>query len=62
LYELDCPLDSTTMKPYNIYNDNMLNVNEKDYLEYQRIFEKENNGIRILKDKEYDKMRINNFL
>ena len=62
LYELDCPLDSTTMKPYNIYNDNMINVNEKDYLEYQKIFEKENNGLRILKDKEYDKMRINNFL
>jgi len=62
LYELDCPLDSTTMKPYNIYNDNMISVNEKDYLEYQKIFEKENNGIRILKDKEYDKMRINNFL
>jgi len=62
LYELDCPLDSTTMKPYNIFNDNMLSVNEKDYLEYQKIFEKENNGIRILKDKEYDKMRINNFI
>jgi len=62
LFELDCPLDSTTMKPYNIYNDNMINVNEKDYLEYQKIFEKENNGLRILKDKEYDIMRINNFL
>jgi hypothetical protein len=61
LYELDCPLDRTTMKSYNIPNDNMLNVNEKDYLDYQRKFEKENNGIRILKDKEYDEMRINNF-
>jgi hypothetical protein len=62
LYELDCPLDSTTMKPYNILNDNMLNVNEKDYLDYQKMFEKENNGIRILRDKEYDKKRINNFI
>jgi hypothetical protein len=62
--ELDCPLDSTTMKkkPYNICNNNMLNVNEKDYLEYQKIFENENNGIRILKDKKYDEMRIHNFL
>jgi hypothetical protein len=62
LYELDCPLDSITMKPYGIDNKNMLNVNEKDYLDYQKIFETENNGIRILKDKEYDKMRIENFL
>jgi hypothetical protein len=62
LYELDCPLDSTNMKPYKIFNKNMKNVNEKDYLEYQKIFENENNGIKILKDKEYDKMRLNNFI
>ncbi len=58
LYELDCPLDSTTME----HKNNMLNIKEEDYLKYQRIFEEENNGIRILKDKEYDIMRINNFL
>jgi hypothetical protein len=58
LYELDCPLDSTTMGN----NDNMKNINEDDYIKYQSRFERENNGIRILKDKEYDKMRIANFL
>jgi len=62
LFELDCPLDTTTMKPYNIFNDRMINVNENDYLKYQEIFKNENNGIRILKDKEYDRMRISNFL
>ena len=62
LKELDCPLDSTTMKPYHIFNDSMINVTERDYLEYQNIFEKEFNGFRILKDREYDILRINNFL
>jgi len=60
--ELDCPLDSTTMKSYGIYNDNMINVTERDYLEYQKKYYDEFNGIRILKDIEYDQLRINNFL
>jgi len=62
LKELDCPLDSTTMKSYQIYNNNMLNVNENDYIKYQKLFEKEFHGIRILKDREYDRLRIRNFL
>jgi len=40
----------------------MINVNEDDYLEYQQIFEEENNGIRVLKDSKYDDMRINEFI
>jgi len=61
LKELDCPLDSTTMKSYKIRNNNMLNVTENDYLEYQKKFENEFHGIRILKDQEYDRLRIRNF-
>jgi hypothetical protein len=34
LRELDCPLDSTTMRSYNITNKNMINVTEKDYIKY----------------------------
>jgi len=62
LKELDCPLDSTTMKSYGIMNKNMIKVTEKDYLKYQDIFKEEFNGNRILKDCIYDENRINNFL
>ena len=60
LCELDCPLDSTTMKGYGISNNNMKNVCEKNYLEYQKKFEDEF-GMRILKDREYGIMRMGNF-
>ncbi|MCL2323920.1 MAG: hypothetical protein FWC47_17660 [Oscillospiraceae bacterium] len=60
--ELDCPLDSTTMKGYKIPNAQMINVTEEDYLIYQKKFDSEYNGIRILKDAIYDENRINNFL
>lgn len=58
--QLDCPLDSTTMKGYGIKNKRMINVTEKDYIKYQNIFE-EKFRYRILKDIKYDKERIKNF-
>jgi len=60
--ELDCPLDTTTMKGYKIAHKRMIDVTEADYIQYQQIFEEENNGIRILKDSKYDDMRINEFI
>jgi len=60
--ELDCPLDTTTMKGCKIKHKKMIDVNEDDYLKYQQIFEEENNGIRVLKDSKYDDMRINEFI
>jgi hypothetical protein len=60
--ELDCPLDTTTMKGYKINHKRMIDVTEADYIKYQQIFEEENNGIRILKDSKYDDMRINEFI
>jgi len=62
LKELDCPLDTTTMKGYRINHKKMIDVNEKDYLEYQDFYYKEFGGIRILKDCSYDEIRIRNFL
>jgi F0F1-type ATP synthase gamma subunit len=61
LKELDCPLDSTTMKGCKITNNNMKNVSENDYIEYQKRFEKEHDGIRILRDNRYDDLRIDKF-
>jgi hypothetical protein len=68
LKELDCPLDSTTMnvgsaakREYGIEHESLKRVNIKDYEGYQDIFEKEH-GMRILRDREYDKERIQNFL
>jgi len=61
LKELDCPLDVTTMKGYGINHKKMIDVNEDDYLKYQDIYNKEFNGMRILKDCSYDEMRIRNF-
>jgi len=58
--ELDCPLDSTTMKKCKIDNDSMYNVEKEDYLRYQKIF-KEEYGEKIFRDIEYDDMRIENF-
>ena len=58
--ELDCPLDSTTMKNCKIENDSMYNVEKEDYLEYQEIFKKQY-GERIFRDIEYDELRIENF-
>ena len=60
LQELDCPLDSITMKGYGIKNRKMCNVSETDYVEYQKHF-KEERGLKVLKDNEYDDNRINNF-
>lgn len=55
--ELDCPLDSTTMGK----QDSMRGLNdEKEYKDYQESFMKE--GIRILKDIEYDENRIIKYL
>jgi len=62
LKELDCPLDSTTMKGYKIKHKKMIDVNEDDYLEYQNIFNEEFDGLKILKDSKYDEIRIHNFL
>jgi len=62
LKELDCPLDTTTMKDYRINHKKMIDVNEEDYLEYQDIYYKEFDGIRILKDCSYDEKRIHNYL
>lgn len=58
--QLDCPLDTITMKGYGIKNNRMINVTEEDYIKYQNIFE-EKYIYRILKDLKYDKERINNF-
>ena len=60
--ELDCPLDVTTMKGYKINHKKMIDVDEKDYLQYQDIYYKEFGWMRILKDCNYDNMRIHNFL
>ena len=59
--QLDCPLDTITMKGHGIKNNRMINVNEEDYIKYQNIFEKRY-IFRILKDNKYDKERINKFL
>jgi hypothetical protein len=61
LKELDCPLDTTTMKGYGIEHKRMIDVNETEYLEYQEKYNKEFGGIRVLKDYIYDEMRIRNF-
>lgn len=58
--ELDCPLDTTTMKGYKIAHSRMCAVNAGDYERYQGLFEKEN-GLRIFKDEAYDDQRIENF-
>jgi hypothetical protein len=60
--ELDCPLDTITMNGYGIKNKRMIQIKETDYIRYQEIFYKENNGIRILKDCEYDENRIKQFI
>jgi hypothetical protein len=60
--ELDCPLDTITMKGYGIKNNKMKNVNEDDYIKYQNNYFVQNNGIRILKDCTYDENRIKQFL
>lgn len=59
--ELDCPLDSTTMSGSKISHNRMKSVNEKDYKQYQRLFEQSYNP-RILKDEIYDNQRINNYI
>jgi len=61
LKELDCPLDTTTMRGYKIKHKRMIDVNEEDYLAYQDHFDKEFDGMRILKDRKYDEMRIDSF-
>jgi hypothetical protein len=59
LKELDCPLDRTTMKGCKIKHNNMKNVDEEDYKNYQKRFEED--GARIFRDILYDCMRISNF-
>ena len=56
--ELDCPLDSTTMRGRHT----MRGLIEEQYIEYQNRFERENGGIRILADQVYDFQRIEQFL
>jgi hypothetical protein len=61
LQELDCPLDSITMKGYkDIKNRKMCNVSEEDYVNYQKHF-KEEFGLKVLKDGKYDDNRIAEF-
>jgi hypothetical protein len=60
--ELDCPLDSKTMMDYNINHKRMIDVTKIDYEEYQDQFNKEFDGIKVLRDMKYDEDRINNFL
>lgn len=59
--ELDCPLDSTTMKGCHISHNKMCSVKEDDYKNYQNLFEKQF-ALKVLKDEEYDKQRINNYV
>lgn len=59
--ELDCPLDSTTMKGCHISHNKMCSVKEDDYKKYQNLFEKQF-ALKVLKDEEYDKQRINNYV
>lgn len=59
--ELDCPLDSTTMKGCHISHNKMCSVKEDDYKNYQNLFEKQF-ALKVLKDEEYDKHRINNYV
>lgn len=55
--ELDCPLDSTTMKKKHT----MKRLTEGQYLEHQNNFKVKNNGIPILEDQVYDSQRIEKF-
>jgi len=48
------------MEGNGIKNKRMIYVTEEDYIQYQNIFEKKY-GLRILKDKKYDKERISKF-
>ena len=59
--ELDCPLDSTTMNGCHISHNKMCSVKEDDYKNYQNLFEKQF-ALKVLKDEEYDKQRINNYV
>ncbi len=59
--ELDCPLDSITMKNAGIKNNKMISVSKKDYQKYQDKFAKEFE-IRLFKDRAYDCQRIKNFI
>lgn len=59
--ELDCPLDSTTMKGCHISHNKMCSVDESDYIQYQDLFDQRYNP-RILKDEIYDKQRICNYI
>jgi len=61
LEELDCPLDSLSMKGQGIKNSKMINVEMEDYIQYQDKF-REDGTLRILRDKVYDKQRVNAFL
>jgi len=56
--ELDCPLDSTTMKG----EKTMRGLgNFKEYEYFQKTFENRNNGIRILEDMKYDRKRLERY-
>jgi hypothetical protein len=55
--ELDCPLDSTTMR----HKNTMKNLSMDDYLRYQVKFD-EKYELRILADYVYDKKRLQTFL
>ncbi len=55
--ELDCPLDSTTMRGRH----SMKNLTREQYEAYQSEFEISHGGLRILEDMEYDTQRIQRF-
>ena len=61
LSQLDCPLDNTTMKGYNINNKKLYKVDNNDYCSYQRMYQDEDEW-KITRDNEYDDNRINNFI
>ena len=55
--ELDCPLDSTTMRGRHSMKD----LTKEQYEAYQSEFEGRHDGLRILEDMAYDTQRIQTF-
>lgn len=49
------------MEGYHISHNKMCSVNEDDYENYQNLFDKQFE-LKVLKDKDYDEQRINNYV